>query len=95
VGFDGGNGGYGGGGGGGDDGGGSGGGYSGGGSTLGGAGGGSYSADLSNVALTAGENTGNGEVVINVISLVPEPSTFALIGGTLGLLALARRKNAG
>lgn len=89
---DGGDGGYGGGGGGSANGpgGGGGGGYSGGGGgTLAGGGGGSYDALLTDVSATAGGNTGNGYVTIDLVAAqqtVPEPASFALL--VFGLLAI-------
>jgi hypothetical protein len=93
-------GGFGGGGGGGFEGGGGGGGYSGGGGGISGSsaggGGGSY-LDASFTDVTFGLNgTGNGSVNFSLVqgSAVPEPGTFALLGGMAvpGLLLLRRRR---
>jgi hypothetical protein len=100
----GGNGGYGGGGGGGGQSGGGGGGYSGGASggnnttgVIGGGGGGSYYNALylapdTSITATAGVRSGNGEVLIEDLSETPEPSTWALLLGGLGLLAFWHRR---
>jgi hypothetical protein len=90
------NGGFGGGGGGGYDGGGGGGGYSGGGGggQLGGGGGGSFLAStFSNQVLTAGVNSGDGSISIELLEAVPEPSTWAMtLCGFVGLGWLLRRR---
>jgi len=90
-------GGFGGGGGGGYNGGGGGGGYSGGGGGYidGGGGGGSYiDAAFTSPTLTAGSQTGNGEVTISLqTAAVPEPSSVALLTTILvGLVFTARRQ---
>jgi hypothetical protein len=97
---------FGGGGGGGFNGGGGGGGFSGGGGGTGssrslsndsGGGGGSYVAPaFSNVALTAGVNSGNGFVDINTAVLpVPEPASAAILGvGGAAVGLIRRRRNA-
>jgi PEP-CTERM motif len=84
--FGGGMGGFGGGGGGGDFGGGGGGGFSGGG------GGGSYLSKLfTDTVLTAGVNSGNGSISVDLLKAVPEPSTWAMmLMGFAGLGWLAR-----
>lgn len=84
-------GGYGGGGGTGGASGGGGGGYSGGGAggVDAGGGGGSYDAGTNQI-LIAGENSGNGEVLISAVS--PEPASFGLLGAALAGLGLLARK---
>ncbi len=98
--FAGGDGGFGGGGGGGSLGGGGGGGFSGGGGGGGGmgygagGGGGSYLASLfTNPVLTAGVNSGDGSISINLLTAAPEPSTWAMtLAGFAGLGWLARMR---
>jgi hypothetical protein len=73
------------------------GGYSGrGGGREGGGGGGSFlDASAFDTTVTAGEKSGNGEVVINLQSAsgsVPEPGSLALLRGGLGRLAAIRRR---
>ncbi len=94
-------GGYGGGGGGGSLGGGGGGGFSGGGGGGGGpangyagGGGGSYLASVfTNPVLTSGVNSGDGSISIDLLTAVPEPSTWAMtLAGFAGLGWLARMR---
>jgi hypothetical protein len=92
-GFEGGDGGFGGGGGGGDGDGGGGGGYSGGGGGGTNSGGTSYDG-ISNTdpqVFVAGENDGDGSVVITEESMAPEPASFALILAGLASLCVLRR----
>jgi PEP-CTERM motif len=68
----------------------------GGGSGYGGGGGGSYLASLfTDPVLTAGVNSGDGSISVDLLKAVPEPSTWAMMlagFGGLGWLAQARRR---
>jgi hypothetical protein len=92
-------GGFGGGGGGGDIGGGGGGGYSGGGGGGqangggGGGGGGSFLAgNVTENSLIAGENVGNGQVTITLVTAIPEPASLAILATGIAALAAFSRK---
>jgi PEP-CTERM motif len=65
-----------------------------GGGGYGGGGGGSYLASLfSNQLLTAGVNSGDGSIDIDLLGAVPEPSTWAMtLAGFAGLGWLARMR---
>jgi PEP-CTERM motif len=61
---------------------------------YGGGGGGSYLASLfTNPILTAGVNSGDGSIDIELLKAVPEPSTWAMtLAGFAGLGWLASRR---